>query len=367
MERAARCLAGEGFRVVVVGWDREMRFPTEERRAEGVTILRIRAKGGYGWGIRNLAGLILFNFQLLRLCWRLRPAVFHAVDLDTVITGLLVRRLFGSRVFYDIADWYSMSRPRTRIGHEGVWALVARVVDRFENWVVRRVDCVCLPHEERAGRLSQRPRRLVVVHNSPEEGSVGAGGRTEASRSYVIYLGGLYEDRGIEDMLLAAKESGIELVVGGFGPLEGMCERAAGESRAITFVGRVAYEESLRLQAGARAIIALYDPRLEMNRLAAPYKLYEAMMLGKPVIVAADTLPGKLAGQEKIGLVVRYGDRRELGEAMRYLVEHPAEAAEMGARARRLYEERFRWSQQCERLRRAYAELLSEERLARLE
>lgn len=355
VERAARWLAEEGLRVIVVGWDREMKFPEREVRANGVSIVRVRAKGGYGLGLRNLPGIVAFNCALLRAAWRYRPRVFHAVDLDTALPGFLAKRLFGARLFYDIADWYSASRLRSAGWRKCRW--LCGIIDVVENWVVKQADCVCLPHEVRVEQLRSRPRRVVVIHNAPED--VRPAASSDGGRGgYVVYAGSLYEDRGIRHLLEAARRAEVKLVVAGFGPLEQECGQAARESRCVIFYGHVDYARALELEAGAIAVAALYDPALEINRVAAPYKWYEAMMLGKPVIVAARTLPARVVSEHGTGLVVEYGDVESLGKAMRYLIEQPREVERMGARARQLYEKHYGCGRQRERLVAAYRELL---------
>lgn len=57
VERAASCLAEKGLRVIVVGWDREMQFAEREQRPNRVTLLRVRARGGYGLGAQEHSGI----------------------------------------------------------------------------------------------------------------------------------------------------------------------------------------------------------------------------------------------------------------------------------------------------------------------
>jgi glycosyltransferase involved in cell wall biosynthesis len=114
------------------------------------------------------------------------------------------------------------------------------------------------------------------------------------------------------------------------------------------------YRRALALQEGAIAVLATYDPSVEINRLAAPYKLYEALMLGKPVIASIGTLPGRLVQEEGVGLAVTYGSVEELAGAFRYLVQNPTEAGKMGMRARGLYEERYSWARQRQKLQDIY-------------
>lgn len=351
-----------GLTVVVIGWDREARAPKREVREDGTVVYRIRAWGRFGGGLANVWGLTVFNLGLVGAAVLLRPRVFHAVDMDTAFGALVAKWVLGSRFFYDIADPYWLTRPRDeRLRRTKSIRWLLRLLQRMEEWVVRHADCVCVPHEARLDLYARRPSQYVIVHNSPEDAGMPAWeGRRKGG--YFVYLGGLYEDRGVRTMIEAARRATVPVVLGGFGPLEDMCRRAACGCENVTFVGLVTNREALRVQAGSLAVLALYDPALMTNRLAAPTKVYEAMMLGRPVIVAGETLPAKLVEEEKIGVVVAYGDEEELARAMRHLWENREVAEEMGRRARALYESKYRWETQCAALRLAYENLLRDGR-----
>jgi len=70
-----------------------------------------------------------------------------------------------------------------------------------------------------------------------------------------------------------------------------------------------------------------------------PAKLFDAMALGRPIVsTAVSMIPEILDG---CGLVVAPGEPRGLAAAIRHLLEHPGEARELGARARRRCDERY--------------------------
>lgn len=355
VERAARCLRAGGLKVLVLGWDRERRAPRKEVREDGTVIWRVRARGRFGGGLANLWGLMVFNLILLMAAFLVRPRVFHAVDMDTALAALVAKWVLGTRFFYDIADWYWLTRPRDPRFRK--LESILRLLRRMEEWVMRHADYVCVPDEARLALSTHTPSKYVVVHNAPEDVETGAkeGGRVGR---YFVYLGSLYEDRGLETIIQASVRAAVPLILGGVGPLEEMCKGAAERCENVTFIGVVTNQDALKIEAESVAVLALYDPAWTINRFAAPTKLYEAMMLGKPVIVAAETLPAKLVEQENIGMVVTYGDEEGLARAMRYLWEHREDAERMGANARRLYEDRYGWRAQCTALQLAYEALL---------
>jgi glycosyltransferase involved in cell wall biosynthesis len=348
--RVVKALSDWGYSSVVIGWDRE-RSGSGREQLHGAPVIRVRVGGEYGAGIRNLLALLLWQCWLLCYLVRLRPRVIHSVDLDTVLPCLLVKYLFGTRVVYDIADWYSESR---RVGR------LAPMIANLERWVCRHVDVVVIAHENRLKQLGRCPVHCVTIYNSPDEIDVQEVAATLEWQEgrYVAYVGVLQPDRGIPFMVEAARRAQCQVVVAGFGPLEAMCSGWAKESQSVQFMGRVPYDCALAIQSKAAAIIAQYDPAIPNNKFAAPNKLFEAMMLGKPLITTEGTQLAECVEREGLGLVVPYGDVSSLAEAIRSLVDNPELAKKMGDRGRRLYEERYRPSVQFAELHKVYDELL---------
>ena len=135
-----------------------------------------------------------------------------------------------------------------------------------------------------------------------------------------------------------------------------------GSPPAGLYLGTVPYEEVLRQTAACHAIAALYDPAVPNNRLAAPNKVYEAMMLAKPLIVSDGIAIADLVRSLGCGKVVPYGDRAAVQRALEELMLSPAGCDAMGARGRAAFERAFNWKAMESRLLDAYASLAAQKR-----
>ncbi len=350
VERAARCLQGAGYNCLALAWARE----TGKKAAPLRTCLNVRRfyfPGRFGGGLANALGLLVFNGWLLYMHLKDRPQVIHAVDLDTVFAALAARLIIKNRVVYDIADWYADSRKVGRLKPLVSW---------LERLACRAADLVVLAHERRIKQIGFTPRRWIVFYNTPEDlHCLEDHGHTEPG-DYFAYVGVLQPDRGIEHIIRAAVSAGAKLTIAGFGPLAKLCAQKSQKEELITFRGRVSYEEALTVQKGALAILAFYDPSISNNRFAAPNKLYEAMMLGRPIITSGGTLVGEIVERKGIGLVVPYGDVLSIRDALRFIMLHPEERQRMGQRGRKLYEEQYSFTRQCMVMQEAYRGLISQ-------
>ena len=352
LENAAKCLGKElNLKCLAVGWDRGKNFSSFEKK-DHLEIFRIKYSGEYGGGLKNLFGLLRFNLRLFALHLKLRPRIIHAYDFDTVIPALLARIFIKCEVIYDIADWYAESR---RVGK------LKKLVEKLERAACKRADAVIIAHEERVKQIGFVPPKLTVIYNSPCGMAPSKAENEKESftkNGYFAYVGVLHKDRGIDKIIDAAVKIGVQVVLAGFGPLESYCKQMSQKYKNIEFLGQIPYEKTLSIEKNALGILALYDPDLPNNKLAAPNKLFESMMLGVPIITSRETLVGKIVEQEKIGIAVNYNSQEELVNAMELLIRDEKLRNDFGKQAQELYRLKYSCAIQCEKLKQLYRELL---------
>lgn len=353
VERTAEALAGAGFRVTVVGWDRGWGLPSDEDRGS-YRVARLRIPAPFGRGLRNLPTMARWQVALFGRLRRLRNdyEIIHACDLDTALPALAAGRAFGKRLVFDIFDSYA---DAFRLGP------LRRVARYLEAQVAAKADAVIIADDVRRSQLAGiRPRRLEVVYNSPPDQLPELTSRPDRPmvRFTLAYVGLLDRTRGLLtllDVLATRPDWGLELA--GFGIDEDLIRERARRLPNVRFHGRVNYELVLRLMAGADVLVATYDPAVPNHRYASPNKLFEAMMLAKPIIVAAETHIDDLVRRHDCGLVVPYGQARALAEALERLAADPDLRDRMGLAGRRAYEAYYRWDLMRDRLIALYREL----------
>jgi glycosyltransferase involved in cell wall biosynthesis len=336
-----------GYNVRIMGWDRYGDSPKKEM-INGIKIERIHIPSSYGSGVKNIFRLFLFNLYLIWYVFKYKPDVVHACDLDTALPAILMKMIRKTKVVYDIYDFYAESR---RIGK------LESFVRRLEKWVVRKSDIVILAHERRVEQLGtlsdMEKRKIITIYNTPEDIKIELDNKKLPDYPYFSYVGVLAEDRGIPALLDAVEEMNeTGLVVAGFGPLENTIRSRVTSHDKVSFLGKISYEDALQIQGHSVAVVALYDPAVPNNRYAAPNKLYESAMLGKPVITSEGTLFSEVVRKEGIGYVVPYGDVNLLRQACYKIIRNPKQREIMGTRARRIYEQSY----SAENMRRVLAE-----------
>ena len=88
-------------------------------------------------------------------------------------------------------------------------------------------------------------------------------------------------------------------------------------------------------------------------------KVYEYMALGIPVILSRSSYNEKVTAQYDFGICVDPANVDEIADAIRYLLDHPDEARQMGENGRRAVKEEFNWGVEEKKLLSLYEEVLA--------
>jgi glycosyltransferase involved in cell wall biosynthesis len=152
----------------------------------------------------------------------------------------------------------------------------------------------------------------------------------------------------------AARDAGVDVIGDTSDPELRRRLEAAGRA---TLSGRVSHAEAMRRMSEADVVALLYDPSIQANRYAAPNKFYEAMMLGRPVVVSEGTPMAEWVAADDCGWVVPYGNVDALARVLDGILDDRDAWRRKCENARRLFERDLRWPQEAERLEVAYRRL----------
>jgi glycosyltransferase involved in cell wall biosynthesis len=328
-------LTEKGYKVKVIGWDRECSSEQKEE-VDGIRIERLRLPSKYGSGFKNILWLFLFNLWLIFKLFKENPDIVHSCDFDTVLPAIFFKKIKRKKLVYDIFDFYAESRY---VGP------LYRVLFAIEKWAICQSELIIIAHEKRIKQIGRLPshieERIIVIYNTPEKPANIRPWSRDISLPFFSYVGILAFDRGLPSIIKTVAElKEIGMVFAGFGPLEKELEKAAQTYPNIWFLGKVSYEEALVVQNSSIAMIALYDPTIPNNVYAAPNKLYEAAMLGKPLITSKGTLAADIVEKEGLGITVFYDDNEALSNAVLKLYSNTLYRQQIESRGKAFYEEK---------------------------
>lgn len=361
VRKEANALSSTGHIVRILAWDRECRYQPEEKM-EGYEVSRLQIKGSYGRFLPLLPGFLAFYLRVCMISLGRRPDVVHCHDMDTLVPGVIVSKLLGAKLVYDMhesyPDFISTFAP----------ALLVRFLRFLEPFLIRRADLVVTTSKmigEIAGRAGAR--KVIPVMNCfdpfPTPAPKAARTRSELTREgefLVLYIGGLFAGRGLEEIIEAvARVDGVKLFMGGYGPLEPTLRKLTetlGAGERVVFGGEIDPKDVPDYDAAADLLFALYKAVDPNNVLTIPNKFFESIAAAKPILVSNIGEKSDLVAREGNGVAVDPDDVDSIAEAIRKLKEeHGAYNAMVGA-ARRA-QSRYNWGRMARALVEAYSEL----------
>lgn len=359
VQKLAEALGGAGYSVWIVAWERTGLRPAQEQLPGGGVIYRLHIRARFGRSLMNLPAMLRWQLGLSLWLWRRRSEyeIIHACDFDTILPALLCGRLWGKRVVYDIFDFYAAMLRATP-------GWIKRLIRAVDLWAIGRADWVILADDCRVEQIEgSAPKRITIVYNSPQDWGREPRGvhaaPPAADRFRIAFIGLLQFERGLLELLaVMARQPTWHLDLAGFGGDELMIRRKAGRLANVRLLGRIPYSQALALSAKADALVATYDPANANHRYASPNKLFEAMMLAKPIVAAEGTNMDRIVREVGCGLVVPYGTPEALEGALLQLASNPSLRTALGSAGRRAYENRFGWAIMQQRLLDVYASLI---------
>jgi len=352
VEKIARSLSCAGYQVSILGWDRSGELPASSQQ-DGITLLRLPIVAEFGSGLANLPNLLRWQLGLMRWLVRRRKEydIIHACDFDTILPALASQALFAKKVVYDIFDFYADHLRATP-------ELFKKAIRFIDLKAIGRANAVILVDESRREQIrGAKPHYSTVIYNSPEEQDIPEVGRSSETGCSLrlAYVGLLQVERGLFEMMaLLERHPEWCLDLAGFGGDEARIRAQAERMPNVHWHGRVPYHRALELSQAADVLFATYDPAIPNHRFSSPNKIFEAMLLGKPVLVAKDTNMDRIVQQAECGLIVEYGDEGVLESALTQLAQDDTLRKRLGDNARQAYETSYSWQAMQARLEELY-------------
>jgi glycosyltransferase involved in cell wall biosynthesis len=301
--------------------------------------------------------------RLLAAALRIRPATIQASEPDAWAVALLAKALTGCRVVFDVHEDYADPHRLTRLPAwlRGPAAGAVRAAVRLMS---RWTDAVVLATPVLAERFPAGPHRppRVLVRNLVPRSEAEAMPRARpgaAGPLRLVALGAMGRARGWPVALAAlacAADRTIRLeVIGPFTDGSAAAFAATvdrlGLAARVTATGPLPRALALARAAEAHAALVLFAPGPANHEAALPHKLFEAMALGLPVVVAATCRPAAaLVRRTGCGLVVDSADPASVAAGFDALAADPALRSRMGEAGSRALAADYAWEEDAARL-----------------
>jgi glycosyltransferase involved in cell wall biosynthesis len=262
-----------------------------------------------------------------------------------------IRRLIGRRpLLLDIDDWEVGFYLRS-----GLWGTLGRALNLGNpaglpwTWLCERFTGIADGITVASRFLQQRFGGVLVPHvRDTDAWKPGSGNPAEARRRLgvgnerlVLFLGTLRDYKGVDDLAAAVASLGrsdVVLAVVGGDPRSAAGRQILSRCPGAKLLGWVPFEDVPSFLSAANVVV-IPQRRTFDTEGQVPAKLFDAMALGRPIVsTRVSMIPEILEG---CGVVVESGQVSALAGAIAHLIDDPADAQELGAKARDRCVERY--------------------------
>lgn len=284
------------------------------------------------------------------------PDVVHFHD-GMFLPLAIFLALTGWRVVYDVHEDYRQQVLNIRFSW--LFRRTASFGYAVLEWIGSRVFTrvvAATPHI--ANRFPEQ--KTILVQNFPmlNELSPARYVSYKERPEQFAYIGGITVYRGVREMVDAVeglnRDNVILQLAGQFNPqlLVEEVKRRSGW-RQVNYLGWVQRDGVANILSTARAGLVILHPR-ENYLLSYPVKLFEYMVAGLPVIVSDFPLWRQIVEGADCGLLVDPLDTGAIIQAMRWILDHPEQAEQMGQRGRQAIIATYNWEREAEKLIECY-------------
>lgn len=319
--KEAKSLVKAGHEVYIIAWDREGTYPREET-IRGFKVIRVGPKAEYG----PLMALKLpfFYLNAFKVILDLKPDVIHTHDFDTAILGFIMKVVRRVKWVYDVHDLYF-----TFFSMEGGRSIFGRLIQNIDVWVSKKADRILVATQSIGGeyeglreyyvREGIVPEKITTIWNVPDIREFLAYSRINIKKSRKFTIGFIGAQRTLSNFVTffkALKSSSLQVKVIFVGvgkdteKLKNFVNREYPEIE-VEFVGHVSYDEIPNYYLICDAIYSCF-PMTENVKRGLSVKVFEATIMGIPVIVNSETLNSDYVKRYRCGVCVDVGDVEDI-------------------------------------------------------
>ncbi|WP_367369998.1 glycosyltransferase [Latilactobacillus curvatus] len=358
--KEAKVLVDQGYRVKVLGWDENSDLKDRQTvyRHTQIDIHYSKIKLSYKFKYLKVWSYFLYQIFLVRYLLKNKTSydVIHACNIQTAFISNIMAKILQKKIVYDIFDFMPDTRNYPRI--------LRYLLVKIDYYTINRVDAVILCSDERIQQIEgSKPKKTIIIYNSPDNlvlNKLLPNENSSKEEFSLVYIGGLTAYRMIPELLdIVQRSNKLSLNIAGNGQYRELVENLSKVNDKIHYLGEIPYKDVQQIEINSDIMIALYDPEIKNHKYASPNKFFEALQLGKPVIMIKGTGMSQWLEEYKFGVLIE-PTQASLKEGIDLLLAKKNHWEEESLVMRRLYEKKFSWVLMEKKIVNLYEDLIGE-------
>lgn len=320
----------------------------------GVRIFDVGNSGG------RLDRMINTTSRIYEKAKLLSADLYHFHDPELMPAGLRLKKN-GYKVIFDSHENYSEDLLDKNYINKSIRSLVSYVYRFYEKRSVKKFDYIVTATPSIKQYFNSIGVRALDINNFPFKEEFASSFISTSEKEFdVIYIGLISEIRGVKLIVDAIEEDGFHslAMAGTFSDhaFENDIKKSKGWTK-VRYFGHINRKEIAELLSKSRIGAVNFLPA--PNHIESqPNKIFEYMSAGLPVICSNFPLWREIIERNDCGICVDPSSTREIGIAIKYLIDNPDVASRMGANGRKVILSKYNWEAESDKFLKFYSEIL---------
>lgn len=374
VEGEIKALQKQGYRVILIN-KRSKRDRWED--FEGVRILRLPSPRSFF--LRLILHTFLLTFLIPLICGLYNIKLIHVHDLLDSIPVVFIAAVYRCKVIVDLHEDYIGALDVYIKKREDIikkfllknWLNIINYLERVTVHLSTAIITVSREGEKRIIRMGVPKERSIYLQNIMTIAKIKKMSQNNVvkdkdTRYTISYIGGFSPHRGLETLMnsipiMLEKEKNINVLFVGDGLVSNELRKLSKELKIVdhvTFTGWVPFDNAMSYMNNTDVFVIPYI-RSRQTDPALPHKLFQAMYLGKCLVVSDVPAMKEIVIQNQCGLVFKAGSHEDLAMKIIKLIENPYLIEYFGKNGIKAVNEIYSWTKESSKLIRLYEKTLS--------
>jgi len=293
---------------------------------------------------RMLFGPVKMFFLLRNLNCR----VYQFHDPELLPMAFYLKKVTQTKVIYDSHECYSDYFMHKDYLPKMIRPFCSKAIKVLEKFVGKYLDWVIVTTTYHAESLKGINKHIDIVYNYPllsewnEDNSAD-----NRDNSAICYIGNIIEERGMTQLIKAIEPLDCVLhLAGGYEPQAFRDElmKLAGWKKVIEY-GYVDRKKATDIVSNSLVGVILFQPK-PIHYTSLSTKAFEYMAGGTACIVPDFPIWQDIVAKNNCGICVDPTDVEQISKQLRYLMDNPNQAKQMGKNGKQMIQKQYNWELQ---------------------
>lgn len=351
-----RIFEKECVSLAAAGYDVYLVAQGESREEKGVHVTGVGEAPA-----SRIKRMTIFARKVYKKALELDADIYHFHDPELLPYGVKLKKR-GKKVIFDSHENILHQMLEKTYIPSCLRVPIDKIFRRYVKNAVKKIDCIITvtPHIVEAFEKIHPNVREITNYPAFYESDINP---MDKYRQFSLCsTGGIDMQWNHHNIINAISDLNVTYILCGKGDLDYIKQLENLENwHKVNFRGQVPYSESLQIQRKSHLGMALLQPGRNTGGNIGTLgntKLFEYMMAGIPVICTHFELWHNIIDNCHCGICVNPENLEEISQAIKFLSEHPDEAARMGQNGRKAVKTEFNWSTQEKKLLDLYTTIL---------